>query len=260
MKNTLNDKINQCSDIRIKSYDADAITSKIYKRLLDNKKIKACMDEFENKTYYEFYKSLIFHLGRTLTKYGSSKKIIEWKLYCRDHNIMNDHDNEESAIQTREIVKDFLIAETPKALGRIAMYRINNIPLPNYDYSLVTSIDQINNYKSLLFEKANLDIITTYYCDFIWNFPVTLYEFEKVFFYLLTQIEHEYPFGSTDKRIKSYIRKINQIVSTRFIDVNDWFIMLLLYIFTYDDELQKTCNDINTEIENISFGKLKLEE
>jgi hypothetical protein len=33
-----------------------------------------------------------------------------------------------------------------------------------------------------------------------------------------------------------------------------------LYIFTYDDELQKTCNEIYKEVENIGCGKLKLEE
>ena len=260
MKNLLNDKINQSSVRRIKSYDADAITSKIYNRLLDNKKIKACIDEFENKTYYEFYKSLIFHLGRTLIKYRSSNEIIAWKLYCRDHEIMNNIDNEKSTIKTREIIKEFLIAESPKALGRIAKYHIKNITIPWYDYSLVSPADKLNNYKSQLFIQDNCSIIINYYCDFIWGFPVTLAEFERTFFYLLTQIGHTYPINANSEEINLYITEINNLVQTRYIDVNDIFIKILLYIFTYDDELQKTCNDIYKEIENIGCGKLKLEE
>jgi hypothetical protein len=267
MKNILNDKINQCSVIRIKSYDADAITLKIYNRLLDNKKIKASMNEFENKTYNEFYKSLIFHLGRTLTKYGSSKEIIEWKLYCRDHKIMNNSDNEESTIKTREIIKDFIIAESQKALERISILqnkefvkRFLNGKSSCYDYSLVSSADKLNNYKSQLFIQDNCSIIRYYYCDFIWDFPVTLAEFERTFFYLLTHIGNNYPINAKSEEINLYITEINNLVQTKYIDVNDIFIKILLYIFTYDDELQKTCNDIYKEIENIGCGKLKLEE
>jgi hypothetical protein len=165
---------------------------------------------------------------------------------------MTDCYNYKSILEIREIVKDFLLAESPKAFKRISI--IPGLDIGCYDYSAVCSLEIIKNYESLLFVEDNHDIVTWYYNEFIWNFPVTLYEFERTFFYLLTHFEDEYPFGASGKQIKSYVRHINQIVSMRYIDIHNWFIILLMYIFTYDEELQKTCNDIYTEIKNIDIS------
>ncbi len=230
-----------------KNFDSFEITSKIYIRMIDNQTIKTRIENFNKTPSRQFYETLYLHLGRSLMKHSTPKQLKEWIISNGDSDIMNDCYNYASVFQISEIVKDFLLAETPKARERISICPGVNIGC--YDYSIICSRDDLKNYKSILFAEDNYDIITWYYNKFIWNFPVTLYEFERTFFYLLTHIEDEYPFGVTGQQIKSYVSYINQIVRMRYIDIHNWFIILLLYIFTYDEDLRGKSNYVYTGIE-----------
>ncbi len=256
MKNKMNGQIRRNSD-EIKTYSTEELSAKMYDYFVSNKDIENRINEFNKNFYYQFNNSLSFHLGRSMVKHCTPMDLVYWKTGIRNNGIMNDNDNDKTTIETLSIVNDFINAESKKAMKRILVYQDHEFNgkvfknAPCYDTSIVCPAGQLENYKSLLFLKENQKCIISYYLDYISLFPVTLYEFEKVFFYFLTfLIEEEYPAKVQIIESLKFIKDINEIVKMRYIDISDRMILAFIHLISIDNELLGCCNVIYADIKH----------
>ena len=241
----------------IKSFSSQVLSQKLLRQIISHQEINDLINEFNNKHYYSFYDSLRFQLGRSMVKHCSPINLINWETGIREKEIINDNPNNSTTIKTLDIINDFLNSESLNAMERINIY--NNLANTgktyhnpgSYDFSIVCSKDQLESYSSLLFSEENHEKIISYYLDYISLFPVTLYEFEKVFFYFLTFLTKEvYPANVQINEAFWFIRNINDIVKMRYIDINDRLILAIIHILSKDAELQSSCQSLYADIES----------
>jgi len=244
----------------IKNFSTEELTTKMYDSVFSYKESETCINEFNNNfPYTTFNKSLGFQLGRSMIKHCSPAERIDWKFKTRIKEIMNDYDNDKTTVETLSILNDFIIAESKKSMERILFIRDIITPdgkilkdRPVYDYSSLDSHEQFNNAKSILFDVANNDLIKHYYCEYLYYFPVTKAEFEKIFFCFLTFLtKKQYSSYTELNDIYAFKKEINEIIRMRYIDINDRLIMSLIHIINTNPELQNTCTNIYTEIHDI---------
>jgi hypothetical protein len=238
-----------------KTYNPSELSTIYFDNILKTLEIETRVNEFNKKFRYPFRDSLSFQLGRSMVKHCSPTDLIEWKISIKEREITNNRDNDKTTIETRSIVTDFIKAKSHIAMDRIVFYRdhefdgkiFNNVRV--LDYSVVITPEQFPNYKSILFNDKNREIIMHYYFEFIYWFPVTMAEFEKIFFLFLTFLaEDQYPHGSHMNDSRRYIDDINEIVKMRYIDMEDSFILSFLYILSIDEQLHKKSETIYAEI------------
>jgi len=238
-----------------KTYNPSELSTIYFDNILNNVEIETRVNDFNKKYRYPFRDSLSFQLGRSMVKHCSPADLIEWKIDIRKHEITNNSDNDKTTIETRSIVTDFIKAKSHIAMDRIAYYRdqefdgkiYNNVRV--LDYSVVITPEQFPKYRSILFNDKNQEVIMHYYFEFINWFPVTMSEFEKIFFFFLTFLaENQYPYGSHINDSYRYIDDINEIVKMRYIDMEDSFMLSFLYILSTDEQLHKKSDIIYAEI------------
>jgi len=256
MKNNEHEKITG-NNPGIKIFTTSELSFKIYGYLMNHNETADRINEFTDESFDRFEKSLKFNLGRSMVKHSSPKQIIEWNIAAKDSGTMSDKDNEESSIETISIVNDYLTAKSKEAMKRIIDCHDEDFGreiLTNaqrYDYSIVCPKNQFDDYESVLFSKENQEYVISYYLEYLNIFPVTLSEFEKIFFYYLTLIIKDDFIDSTElDYTDKYKMKINNVLKMRYIDINDRLILTLLYIITLDEELQRSCNNIYRDIKN----------
>jgi hypothetical protein len=244
----------------IKNFSTEDLTTKMLDSIINHMELETCIKEFNNNfPYTTFNNSLGFQLGRSMIKHCSPADRIDWKFKARIKEIMNDNDNNKTTVETLSIMNDFINAESKKSMERILFIRDVKTPdgkilkdRPVYDYSILDSHDQSNKAKSILFDAANNDLIKHYYCEFIYYFPVTQAEFEQIFFFFLTFLAvKQYPSYTDINDVSRYVGEINEILTMRYIDINDKLIVSLIHVMETDPELQTTCRNINKEINDI---------
>ncbi len=242
MKNKIN---------KIKSFSSKELSQKLLKQIISHQDLKAIINEFNNKSYYSFDDSLRFQLGRSMVKHCSPADAINWKNGVREKEVINDDPNNSSNIETINIINDFLNAESRKSMERIKRYQVRNFNgktyqnAPFYNFSIVCAEGQFENYSSWLFNKENHEILISYYLDYISRFPITLNEFEEIFFYFLTFLtKRVYPANVQIINSHRFIEDINKIVKMRYIDIEDTLILAFIYFISIDDELQESCSAI----------------
>jgi hypothetical protein len=240
-----------------KVFSIQELTSKILNSILNYKSLKDRIVEFDRNFNYPFLNSLKFHLSRSMVKHCSAIEFINWKIGTKDKMIINDNDNEKTTLETLDIITDFLNEESRVTMQRIRKYcdhefeGILHNNAPCYDYNIVCPEGQLENYKSLLFYKENYQCVISYYLDFISLFPVTLQEFEIVFFYFLTfLIKEEYPANVQINESLHFIKRINDIVRMRYIDINNRLILAFMHLIYIDDELSECSYAIFNDIKH----------
>jgi hypothetical protein len=244
----------------IKNFSTEDLTTKMLDSIINHKELETCIKEFNNNfPYTTFNNSLGFQLGRSMIKHCSPADRIDWKFKARIKEIMNDNDNNKTTVETLSIMNDFINAESKKSMERILFIRDIKTPdgkilkdRPVYDYSSLDSHDHSKNAKSILFDIANNDLIKHYYCEFIYYFPVTQAEFEKILFFFLTFLTvKQYSSYYELNDIYAFKKEINEIIRMRYIDINDRLIMSLIHVINTNPELQNTCTNIYKEIHDI---------
>lgn len=252
---TLNNDSDSKNYYEFKTYNPSELSAIYFDNLINNREIESLVNEFNKKHTYPFRDSLSFQLGRSMVKHCSPVDLIEWKMSIREKQIVNDSDTDKTTIETRSIVIEFLRNMSHKAMDRIAFYKdqeFDGMTLKNVrvlDYSVVITPEQFPKYRSILFNDKNQEVIMHYYFEFINWFPVTMAEFEKIFFLFLTFLaENQYPYGSHMNESSRYIDDINEIVKMRYIDMEDSFILSFLYILSIDEQLHKKSDTIYAEI------------
>lgn len=224
---------------RLVEIDSTVIQSKIFDRVSGCAQISNELDEFKKIHMYSFNDSIGFYTARAVVELQNSLTVKDWKINAKHFKIMNDNDFCPKAVDTKKIVNEFLNQESISAMERILVGPGTN----QYDSSIVDNIDE--NRKSLFFSKENCEIVKYYYSLFIRRFPLTIDEFEKAFFYFLTlTMQTCYPIGLNFNDAYNYVKKVNQKVTMRFIDVENEFVQLLLFILSYDNELKCECERI----------------
>ena len=253
MKNENNPKEN--NPLVIRNFSAEELTQKLLHNILSHKDIEIKIKEFDASSYYQFNKSLGFQLGRVMTSHSNPMDIINWKVSVRDEGIMNDDGNAESTVKTLSIVNDYINAESQKAMKRILVYRDHEFcgkifkNAPCYDYSIVSPKEQLYHYSSFLFDEESFGIFRSYYLEYISLFPITLTEFEIIFFYFLLFLSKEqYPADKTYGDALDFVKRIGNIVKMRYIDIHNRLILAFLHlIYTYE-ELSEDSNAIYNDI------------
>jgi len=260
MKSIWEGHITRAAD-EMRNFCTDELTMKMLHSVLRHKELEPRIIEFNNNfRFTSFSKSLGFQLGRSMIKHCAPTEIIDWKIKARINEIMNNNDDDKTARETISIMNDFINEESRERMKKIMVIRDLTTPdgkilkdRPVYDFSLLESHERMHDYRSILFDKANWGLIKHYYCEYLYYFPVTLAEFEKLFFFFLTfSAAKQYPSYNEINEISSLIREINEIVSMRYIDMNDRLIMSFINIINTDMELQKSCKNIYEEINDIN--------
>lgn len=252
------DTLNLSDSFANKVFSTQELTLKIFNSMSEYKGIKDKIAEFDKIFNYPFLKSLEFQLGRSMVKHCKAKEVINWKIVIRNNMIVNDNDNEKTTLETLSILTDYLNKESHSAMQRIKTECDHEFEgklltgMPCYDYNIVCPKGQLENYKSLLFQKENLQCIISYYLDFIELFPVTLQEFEKAFFYFLTFLNNEEKLiiNSPIQDCWIRMRQINDIVKMRYINIKDRLILTFIHLILVDNELSSCSNAIYNEIKH----------
>lgn len=200
---TLNNDLVSKNYSGFKTYSPSELSTIYFDNILNNMETETSVNEFNKKYRYPFRDSLSFQLGRSMVKHCSPTNLIKWKISIREKQIVNDSDANKTTIETLSIVNEFLRNMSHKAMDRIAYYRdqefdgkiYNNVRV--LDYSVIITPEQFPTYRSILFNDKNQEVIMHYYFEFINWFPVTMSEFEKIFFLFLTFLtENQYPYGT----------------------------------------------------------------
>jgi hypothetical protein len=259
MKNILGGHITRTSD-EIKKFSSKEIVTKMYNSVISYKELETLINEFNNEFLNTTFKNkLAFQLEIAIMKLCSPVERIKWETSMRIPEIMDEIDNDPYTRTIYCILNDFIKEESKKSMERILT--IKDVMTPDgkilkdmrvYDYSNLDSHKQYDNYKSILFDVTNHDFIKQYYRDYLYFFPITLAEFERVFFFFLTFLAvKQYPQYTELNDIYNYKREINEILRMRYIDIHDRVIMALIHIINIDPELQLTCKNIYKEIKDI---------
>jgi hypothetical protein len=251
--------ITRTSD-EIKKYNYEELVTKMYNSVYSYRQLGTRIDEFNN--YFRdttFKDKLAFQLEIAIMKHHNPVERIKWETSFRIPWLMNNIDNEPYSSKINCILDDYINEESRKNMKQIVT--VKNVMTGNgkvlknkrvYDYSKVDLPDQYDNYKSIIFEVTNHDLIKHYYRDFLFFFPVTLANFEKVFFFFLTFLaEQQYPLSTEMSEICTYKREINDVLQTRYIDINDKIILALIHIICTDSELHNTYESVFNELNDI---------
>jgi len=235
----------------IRSFSPDEISQKLLLQILSHNDIKDKIQGFNENSWYQFSDSLTFQLGRAIIKHSYPSDIINWKIHIRDNGIMNDNENHETTRETFNIVNDFINAESQKAMKRILVYCDREFDgkifknAPTYDYDIVCSKEILNKKSSLLFDEESFSIVRSYYFEYISLFPITLTEFEIIFFYFLLFLTKEkYPGDESYGDTIYFVMRIDNIVKMRYIDIHNRLILALLNLIYTDEELSIHSHEI----------------
>jgi hypothetical protein len=259
MKKIFGSHIIRTSD-EIRRFSTDELTAILFNSVIGNKKLETLILEF-NKDFQltTFHDSLAFELEMAIMKHCCPIERTKWEKSFRIPWIMIDIDNDPYSIQINSIMNDFVNLESKRSMKRILIKKdimtgggnvLKNMSV--FDFSIVDSHDQFDNYKSSLFEVTNHDLIKHYYRDFLHYFALTLAEFERVFFFFLTFLtEKEHPLYTEPNDICTYKKEINEILRMRYIDIHDKVIMALIHIIYSNPELHNISEDIFNEIKDI---------
>jgi hypothetical protein len=260
MKSIWDGHITRAAD-EMRNFCTDELTMKILYSVLKHKELEPRITEFNNNfRFTTFSKSLGFQLGRAMIKHCTPTEIIDWKIKASINEIMNNNQTDKTARETISIMNDFINEESRERMKKIMVIRDLTTPdgkilkdRPVYDFSLLESHELMHDYRSILFEKGNYGLIKHYYCDYLYYFPVTLAEFERLFFFFLTFLAaKQYPSYTEINDVYSFVKEINEIVQMRYIDINDRLIMSFLNLIDTDPELHQTCRNIYTEINEVN--------
>jgi len=239
----------------IRSFSPDEISKKLLLQILSHNDIKDKIQGFNEKFRYLFSDSLTFQLGRAIIKHKYPSDIINWKIHIRDNGIMNDNENHETTRETFNIVNDFISTESKKAMKRILVYCDREFDgkifknAPTYDYDIVCSNEILNKKSSLLFDEESHSIIRSYYFEYISLFPITLPEFEIIFFYFLLFLTNEkYPAHEPYGDAIYFVMRIDNMVKMRYIDIQNRLILALLNLIYTDEELSVHSHEIYLDI------------
>jgi len=241
----------------IKSFSHEELSQKLLDRIISHQDIKDLIGTYNTIHPYPFERSLLFKLGQSMVKHSSPIDIISWKAGIKERGIINANDKEETAVDTLNIINEYLNAESRLAMKRIMVYSdvefegkvLKNVTC--YDYSLIDPHGQFESYESLLFVIENHASLISYYLDYIYYFPVTLDEFEKFFFYFLTFLTHEkYPANDQINESLKFVKDMNEIVEMRYIDINDRLILAFIHLISTESELSECCNSIYKDIKH----------
>lgn len=244
----------------MKNFSAEELTTKMINSVLEYNTLKMSIDEFNNYFRYPtFDESLAFELEIALMKHCCPMKRIKWEKNLRIPWFLYDVDNEPYSTKINSIMDDFVNLESKKCMKQILIRKdVNTIKLEAskhlhvYDYSIVDSQDQLDKYKSILFEETTHDFIKHYYREFLFYFPITLTEFEKTFFFFLTFLATKQYTAYTELNdIYAHIREINDILRGRYINIHNRLILSLIHLIKTDQELKKTSENIYEEIKDI---------
>jgi len=260
MKNIWEGHITRAAD-EMRNFCTDELTMNLLHSVLKHKELETRVIEFNNNfRCTTFCKSLGFQLGRSMIKHCAPTEIIDWKIKARINEIMNNNDDDKTARETIIIMNDFINEESRERMKKIMVIRDLTTPdgkilkdRPVYDFSILESHERMQDYRSILFDKGNYGLIKHYYCEYLYYFPVTLAEFERLFFFFLTFLAaKQYPSYTEINDVYSFVKEINEIIRMRYIDINDRLVMSFLNIIDTDPELQKTCRNIYSEINDIN--------
>jgi len=259
MKNILEGHITRTSD-EIKNFSNKELITKMYNSVFSYKELEISINEFNNYFRYTTFKdSLALQLEIAIMKHFSPAERIKWETSYRIPWLMDEIDNEPYSCNIYCIMHDYINEESRKSMKQIVTVKdVKTIDgkilkgMRAFDYSKVDSPNQYDNYKSIIFEVTNHDLIKHYYRDFLHFYPVTLAEFEKTFFFFLTFLTaKQYPSYTELNDIYNYKREINEILRMRYIDIQDRVILALIHIINIDPELHLTCKNIYREIKDI---------
>lgn len=252
---------------QIKYFSNEELTMKMLNSILNYNELRTQILEFdEYLKYTTFFESLEFEFEKAIMKYCSPIERIKWEASMNLPWIMNEMDNDPYSIKFSCILHDYVRSESKKNMKRIMTLRDIATPggkiledKPVFDYSLIDPPGQFENYNWILFETINRDIIKHYYQSYLYYFPVTLVEFEKIFFFFLTfSVAKQYPSFTELDDVFSLIKEINEVVRMRYIDLNDILIMSFINLIQNDPELQKACNNIYKEV--VYLNELRLSQ
>lgn len=248
----------------IRSFSPDEISKKLLLQILSHNDIKDKIQGFNEKFRYLFSDSLTFQLGRAIIKHKYPSDIINWKIHIRDNGIMNDNENHETTRETFNIVNDFISTESQKAMKRILVYCDREFDgkifenAPTYDYDIVCSKEILNKKSSLLFDEESHSIVRSYYFEYISLFPITLPEFEIIFFYFLLFLTNEkYPSHEPYGDAIYFVMRIDNMVKMRYIDIQNRLILALLNLIYTDEELSVHSHEIYLDIKKKYDGICK---
>jgi hypothetical protein len=251
--------ITRTSD-KIQKYSYEELVTKIYNSVYSYRYLETRINDFNN--YFQdttFNEKLSFQLEIAIMKHHNPCERIKWETSFRIPWLMNDIDNEPYSNKINCILDDYINEESRKSMKQILTVKDvmtgNGKILKNmrvYDYLKVDSPSQYDNYKSIIFDVTNHDLIKHYYRDFLFFFPITLADFEKVFLFFLTFLaEQQYPLNPEMSEICTYKREINDIIQTRYIDIHDKVILAFIHIISTDPELHNTYESIFNELNDI---------
>jgi hypothetical protein len=251
--------ITRTSD-EIQKYNYEELVTKIYNSVYSYRHLETRINEFNN--YFQdttFKDKLAFQLEIAIMKHHNPVERIKWETSFRIPWLMNEIDNEPYSSNIYCILDDYINEESIKSMKQILTVKdvmtgdgkiLKDMRV--FDCSKVDSPSQYDNYKSIIFEVTNHDLIKHYYRDYLYYFPLTLAEFEKVFFFFLTFLaEQQYPLSTEMSEICTYKREINDILQIRYIDIHDKVILALIHIICTDPELHNTCESIFNELNDI---------
>ena len=251
--------ITRTSD-EIKKFNNEELATKIYNSVISYRQLETRINEFNNDFSDTTFKDkLAFQLEIAIMKHHNPVERIKWETSFRIPWVMNNIDNEPYSGKINCILDDYINEESRKSLKQILT--VKDVMTGNgkilkdmrvYDCSKVDSPGQYDKYKSIIFEVTNHDLIKHYYRDFLFFFPVTLADFEKVFFFFLPFLaEQQYPLSNEMSEICTYKREINDVLQTRYINIHDKVILALIHIICTDTELHNTSKSIFNELNDI---------
>ncbi len=239
----------------IRSFSPDEISQKLLLQFLSHNDIKDKIQGFNENFRYLFSDNLTFQLGRAIIKHTYPSDIINWKIRVRDEGIMNESEYDKTTRDTFSIVNDFINTESHKAMERILVYRYREFDgkifrnAPTYDYDIVCAKEILDLYSSFLFDEESFSIVRSYYFEYIYLFPITLTEFEIIFFYYLLFLTNEkYPADESYGDAIYFVRRIDNIVKMRYIDIQNRMILAILHLIYIDEELSVHSHEIYHDI------------
>lgn len=240
---------------KIRKFSSLELSTKLLDAILRHEELTSKINDFNKNTFYPFDKSLLFHLSRSMVKHCSPLEIISWKIGVRDNGIMNDNDNETTTLETLSLVNDFINTESQKAMERILVYGDREFDgkilknAPSCDFDIVCSKEMLDQHSSFLFDEESFRIVCSYYLEYISVFPITLTEFEIIFFYFLLFLTPEtYPADESYGDAIYYVQRIDNIVKMRHIDIENRLILAILHLIYIDEELSEYSNKVYHDI------------
>jgi len=230
----------------------DSMPSKIINYIEKLPKVEKRIDEFkEAETYYTFLDDFNYLLNSSLVRFKSAKEFMDYKSKHCYKRILNyeDYDSNIRRLNAKALISDFVSYESIKVKNIAVGYNSKGIRFNEktdnfsfkYYYSLVCPDNSIENFESIVFEKQNLDLIVYYYINYLHVFPIEIKEFEKTLSsFLLYAIIENIPDDLTDyENLINLKRELNAILKSKYIDIDDEFILIFLHFLNIDQELKQ---------------------